>query len=383
MRSHYRCSECGSRYPVAPDLMLCPSCSRQQEPHRPLRGILEVVLEERMPPAASPLELLPVDARFFPPIPVGNTPLWRPRRLREKLGFPNLCLKDDGLNPTGSLKDRASYLVAAFAAQHGISRIAVASTGNAGSSMAGIGAAAGIAVTLFIPRNAPPAKLIQARQYGAELVLVDGNYDAAYDMCLDYAAAEKVLSRNTAHNPMTIEGKKTAALEIIRQLDRSPDCLFVSAGDGVILGGTFKGFRDARDAGTIREIPRIFAVQAEGSSAICRAFESGDFGPPAPASTVADSLAVDVPRGGYYALKQLRENGGACVTVSDEQILKAQRELAAECGLFAEPAAAAALAGFRCVRGSIPAEAVVVLLITGSGLKDTAAAEKALEADNS
>jgi threonine synthase len=192
------------------------------------------------------------------------------------------------------------------------------------------------------------------------------------------------LSRNTAYNPLTIEGKKTVMLEAVKQLagclgrDACPDHVFVPAGDGVILSGVFKGLRDLEASDRVQSIPTVYAVQAAGSRAISRALSTGDFGPPVPSSTVADSLAVDVPRGGYYALKQLRQYQGECIVVSDEDILKAQRELAAECGLFAEPAASAVLAGLHTVREGIPEDAVVVLLVTGSGLKDIASAEKAL-----
>ncbi len=376
MTFYYRCSECGELFDIDPAIMLCPVCSKMQLPDKPLRGILEVGWEGRAPKNPSPFDLLPVPKECFPPIPVGNTPLWEPELMRKKLGFPKLYLKDDSLNPTGSLKDRASYLVAAFCRRHGIKNVVLASTGNAGSSMAGVGAAAGLAVTLFIPKSAPQAKLVQALQYGAELILVDGSYDKAYDLSLDHSKTVGALSRNTAYNPMTIEGKKTAAMEIVNQLKFPPDYIFVPAGDGVILSGVYKGFRDLRRIGRIQRIPKIFAVQADGSQAISRAYLTGDFSGPVKSNTLADSLSVDVPRGGYYALKQLREHGGSCVTVSDHEILLAQKELASECGLFAEPAAAASLAGFLKAKETIPRNSTVILLITGSGLKDVVSAGK-------
>ncbi len=382
MKYFYTCSECAKHFDITPDLMVCPECSQAQRDDEPLRGVLEVAFEGALPRDFDPLDFLPVERQYFPPIPVGSTPLWTPQRLREKYGFPNLFLKDDTANPTGSLKDRASYLVAAFARKHQIQDIVLASTGNAGSSMAGVGAAANLNVTLFLPKSAPPAKMVQALQYGANLIRVDGTYDLAYDQSMAYSREKGGLSRNTAYNPLTIEGKKTVALEIFRQLQQTqqtPDYVFVSVGDGVILGGVYKGFRDLVKAGLLEKVPTIYAVQAEGSSAIFRAVQNQrQFGTPVSSTTLADSISVDIPRNGYYACKQILEHQGRSLLVSDEQIIQAQKELATESGLFAEPAGATAFAGFLKARTDLPADASVVLLITGNGLKDIANAMKGI-----
>ncbi len=379
----YRCSECGREYEITPDRMLCDDCSAEQRDDEPLRGILQVKLTGNVDrgsgttPAWTAYDLLPVERRWFPSIPVGNTPLWEPERLREELGMPKLYLKDDTANPTGSLKDRASYLVAAYARSQGIDRIVVASTGNAGSSMAGVGAAAGLQVRLYLPAAAPPAKMTQSLQYGADLVKVEGTYDEAFAQSLAYSKEHGGLSRNTGYNPLTIEGKKTVSLEIFRQLgEKAPDYVFVSAGDGVILSGLFKGFEDLVDLGFAEKMPTICMVQAEGSQAISRALEAGSFGPPSSAKTIADSISVDVPSAGYFAVGRMKRHGGRPVIVTDEEILAAQRRLASTTGLFAEPAAAAAAAGFFSIRNELPEDATVVLLITGSGLKDVDSAKK-------
>jgi len=377
----YKCSECGREFEIKPDLMVCPACSKKQEPDKPLRGILEVNFElqdEDNPEKFNVLDFLPVRAEFFPPIPVGNTPLWHPVNLRKILGFSNLFLKDDTLNPTGSLKDRASYLVAAFAKEHGIKDVVIASTGNAASSMAGVGAAQGLNITIFVPVSAPKAKIIQSLQYGARVIPVDGNYDRAYDLSLEYSKITGSLSRNTAYNPLTIEGKKTVSIEIFKQLGRVPDYIFVPVGDGVILGGLYKGFRDLKRLSLADTIPMVYAVQAEGSDAICKALENGSF-EPINARTVADSISVNIPRNGYYAIKQLKDFGGKCVRVNDGEILEAQKLLASTTGLFAEPAASASLAGFIKVKDTLNRDSVVVLLITGNGLKDIDAAKRRLE----
>lgn len=267
--------------------------------------------------------------------------------------------------------------MAAFATKFGLNEIVLASTGNAGSSMSGVGAAAGLKVKLYLPKTAPTAKLVQALQYGAELVKVNGTYDEAYELSMEWCRKEGGLSRNTAHNPMTIEGKKTVALEIFRQMGhRVPDHVFVPVGDGVIIGGVYKGFRDLVDLGLAEKVPTVHGVQAEGSCALSRAVENRGFTPPVPSDTLADSISVDVPKGGYYALKQILKYGGRAFTVSDREIIDAQKDLSTWTGLFVEPAAAASYAGYLKVRESIPREESVVLLVTGSGLKDIETATK-------
>lgn len=368
IHSKYICSECRTEFEITPDVMVCPFCSKEQKDNEPLRGILEIKYSVDGPFHVE--ELLPLDLADMPDLPVGNTPLWKAEHLGEhKL----LYLKDDTGNLTGSFKDRASILVAAFAKKHGINEIVLASTGNAGSSMAGIAAACGIKATIFLPKTAPKAKMIQALQYGAHVVSVDGNYDMAFNLSLEYSKKHKLLSRNTAYNPLTIEGKKSVAIELFRQFGDAPDYVFVPVGDGVIMSGVYKGFKDLLQFGLIEKMPTVVAVQAEGSAAIYNALRDGKF-TECKSETVADSIAVDVPRCGYYALKNLQEFKGQSVLVSDNEILLAQKELSEKAGLFAEPAAAASYAGYKKSKKDIDAEAKIALLITGSGLKDIEAA---------
>ena len=374
----YRCTVCSAAYDIRPEYTVCPQCAADQQADQPLHGILEVELQGSAGGEFSIAGLLPIEAGFFPPIPVGNTPLWEPRRLRERSGMKNLYIKDDGANPTASFKDRASWLVSAAARKFGIDEITLASTGNAGSSMAGIGAAAGQHINLFLPESAPPAKLVQALQYGARVFRVNGNYDKAYDLSLLYTRLKGGLNRNTAYNPLTIEGKKTVSLELFAQLGRAPEALFVSVGDGCIISGVYKGFKDLMQLGYIDAVPRIFGVQAETSDALCRAFHSGVF-ENIPTSTVADSICVDVPRNGAHALSMLKRYDGQMMTVSDQEILEAQLELSRTAGLFTEPAGAAAYAGLKKAGRELPAEAVVVVLTTGNGLKDTKSAALGIE----
>lgn len=373
MKFNYRCSICGATYEIAPELTVCPNCSPNQRADQPLTGILEVELHGTLEPPYTVFDLLPIESKYFPPIPVGNTPLWQPENLRKATGFNKLYLKDDGSNPTSSFKDRASYLVSAAAKKFNIQDITLASTGNAGSSMAGIGAAAGQHITLFLPKSTPSAKLVQALQYGARVFRVNGNYDLAYDLSLSFSEQKGGMNRNTAYNPLTIEGKKTVSLELFSQLRQQPDIVFVSVGDGCILSGVYKGFRDLVQLGVISSVPRIIGVQAETSDALCRAFTGGTF-ENIPTSTVADSICVDVPRNGVHALSMLKRFNGEMMTVSDTEIILAQSYLSRSTGLFTEPAGAAAFAGFQKTAPDLDPEAIVVVLTTGNGLKDSASA---------
>ncbi len=375
----YECSQCSQEYEIAPSLMVCPKCSATQQSDEPVRGILEVKLTGKVDSDFSIYDLLPVPEKYFPPIPVGNTPLWQPRNIRLKTGFPHLFVKDDGVNPTFSFKDRASFLVSAFARESGIDEIVLASTGNAGSSMAGVGAAAGQNITIFLPENAPEAKIIQSLQYGATVYKVKGNYDLAYDFSLEYSKIKGGMNRNTAYNPMTIEGKKTVSLEIYKQMSAVPDYVFVSTGDGCIVAGVIKGFKDLFQLGLIEKVPVVYSVQAEDSDALYRARQSGKF-ENRPTSTVADSICVDVPRNGYHALKLLNDFNGRIIRVSDNDILDAQHYLAANGGIFSEPAGAAAFAGFINVKDKLDSASSVVIISTGNGLKDVASALKGVSA---
>jgi len=328
--------------------------------------------------------LLPVAAdAAAPPLHVGGTPLYQAQALGAQLGLPNLFVKDDGRNPTASFKDRASALVLMKAQERSASIVTTASTGNAGAALAGLAASIGQPTVIFAPKTAPPAKVAQLQTYGATVLLVDGNYDAAFELCLAASREFGWYCRNTGYNPYTVEGKKTAAFEICEQLQwQAPDAIFVSVGDGNIITGLHRGLQDLLALGWIDRLPKLMAVQASGSSAIFNAWASGaDVITPVQASTVADSIAADLPRDGLRALRAIRQTGGKAIQVTDAEILAAIPLLARLTGVFAEPAGAAALAGLQATmqdQGSaIAPEATVVLMITGNGLKDIGSAMKA------
>jgi len=313
-----------------------------------------------------------VETKYYPQYAVGNTPVVRAPRLEEQTGCDDLWIKNDGLNPSGSLKDRASFLVVAHANQLGESTLVTASTGNAASALAAVCAAAGKKAIIYVPASAPRAKLLQMKLYGAEVRAVDGTYDEAFRLSLEHTEKSGGLNRNTAYHPLTIEGKKTVSLEMFSNFSNSaPDNVIVPVGDGVIIAGVYKGFLDLQRLGLIKELPRLICVQAERSDAIHNLISTGAYRNAAAPTTVADSISVSAPSNAWMACRAVEETRGFSVTVADEEILDAQELLARTTGVFAEPAAAATLAGLRkTIDAGRTISGRTVLLITGHGLKD-------------
>ncbi len=375
--SHWRCTDCGREFALDEVRYLCPDCARDYAPGIPLPGVLEAIfdypaLREAWLAQPDPQLFSVLPPGYYPTLPVGNTPLFRPERLATSLNLPELYIKNDSLNPSGSFKDRASELVVADAIRLGMNELVCASTGNAASSLACLCAAAGKQAVIFVPANAPAAKLAQIRVHGAELHSVAGTYDAAFAAALEYSACHACLNRNTAYNPLTIEGKKSAGLEIFLQLGAVPNWIVVPVGDGVILAGIHKAWVDLRRAGFTDSLPRLLAVQAASSDAITSYWESGSYRDVANPFTMADSISVKTPSNANWAVRALNETRGKAIRVSDGQILQAQIELARQAGIFAEPSSAAVLAGLQGALGQgwIAPGDRVVLLITGHGLKD-------------
>jgi threonine synthase len=380
-----RCVECASEFGLAEAKYVCPRCRgnlsvvydykalRKRLTRRSLKADLERSLWRY-------LELLPLAGRAgIPPVSAGWTPLYHAQKLGASTGLKNLYLKDDGRNPSASFKDRASAVIAARAFETKEGTVAGASTGNAAASLACMMAQNETKPVIFVPRTAPPAKLAQLLVYGATVLSVDGTYDQAFDLCREACDEFGWYNRNTGYNPFTREGKKTCAFEICEQLDwKVPDLVFVSVGDGNIISGLWKGFTDFHALGLIDRLPKMVAVQAEGSASIANAWKAGGPVKPVNDKTVADSISVSLPRDGTAAVSALKESKGFAVTVSDREILAAIPALARGASVFAEPAGAAAYAGLaRCAAaGTVHANDTAVIVVTGSGLKDVASAMK-------
>ena len=387
-----RCPLCGRSYQPEDVPYFCPHCGQVGTlevlyDYQDLRRSLDrdALSSNREMTMWHYKTLLPVgEDAVVPPLAVGWTPLYDTPRLAEHLGLKHVWVKDDGRNPTASLKDRASALVVTRAVEQGLRVVSTASTGNAAAALAGMSAAAGIKSIIFVPATAPEAKIAQLLVYGATVLLIEDTYDVAFDLCYEMCLSENWYCRNTGLNPYTTEGKKTVAYEIAEQSNwQVPDVVIVSVGDGNILAGVYKGFWDLKQLGWIERIPRLIGVQALGSSPLVTAWEqniSAQDMQPVDAQTIADSISAGVPRDRAKALRAVRETTGAFLAVSDEEIVSAIPQLARLSGVFAEPAAAATFAGAqRAVEsGLIRSDEQVVLLITGNGLKDVKRAQQSV-----
>jgi threonine synthase len=383
---HYECHDCGTAYSAENAMYLCPYCQKKNTADQPPKGVLKTIYNYgKIKELAAEnnlykhlqrenfLSLLPLkNSNSLPKLKVGNTPLYKFSSIDSKdLGF-ELYLKDDSQNPTFSFKDRASYVVSGWAKENGIDTIIAASTGNAGSSLAGICASQGQHAVIFVPAKAPLAKLTQIVMYGARIIPVKGTYDQAFDLSVKASEMFGFYNRNTAYNPLTIEGKKTVSFELFGDLDQKiPDRIFVPVGDGVIISGVYKGFEDLLNLGIIEKMPVIVAVQAEGSSNLINNIDRKIF-KAAASDTLADSISVDIPRNYFMAVKYLKQYAGEYITVSDDEILQASAKLSRSTGIFSEPAAVAAFAGMLKYKSKelIPGNSKNVVLLTGSGLKD-------------
>ena len=388
------CAVCGQAYEPAPDAGACPKCG----------GILEVtydydfirrrlrraVLAERRGGGMWRYrELLPVsgaaaEAMAAKGLAVGGSPLYESPRLAKALGLDRLWIKDDGVNPTASLKDRASAMAVAKAREAGAKIIACSSTGNAASSLAGNAAAAGMETYIFVPARAPKGKVAQLLMFGARVISVEGTYEDTFRLSAQAIDRWGWYNRNAAINPYLSEGKKTVSYEIAEQLGwQIPDYVALSVGDGCTIAGVWKGFKDLYAAGLTDKLPRLISVQAAGCCTVNRAIETGrEILYPKAEDTIADSIAVGVPRNILKAVRAVKESGGFTVNVSDGEILEAMALLGRTCGVFGEPAGVTGAAGVKkaAEAGLLPAGATVVSIVTGNGLKDIATAISAAPA---
>jgi threonine synthase len=391
--THLHCLLCGRDFTPGEVDYVCPDHGNE--------GILDVRYDyERIGREISPetlredreasiwryRPLLPIAAdATVPPLSVGWTPLYPAPRLGAKLGLQQLWIKDDGRQASASFKDRASAIAVVKAQEKGAEVITTASTGNAAAALSAISASVGQRNVIFVPESAPPAKIAQLLVFGSTVILVQGTYDDAFELCLEAAVEYGWYNRNTAFNPYMTEGKKTASYEICEQLGwQAPDAIFVSVGDGCIIGGLHKGLKDLLALGWITQMPRLYGVQSAGSDFMVQAWESGEdvlTKAPITANTVADSISAGLPRDRLKAMAAVKETGGSYIRVSDEAILGAIPPLARASGVFAEPAGAASFAGLIAAanQGLVGADERIVVLNTGNGLKDIANAMNAVE----
>ncbi len=382
-----KCTSCGAVYDAVPGLTTCTKCGGILDIEYDYFYIRSVLSPEELAARKDYSmwryrEFLPVGGESrLPKLRVGWSPLYKSERLANKLGIKELYIKDDGINPTASLKDRASAMAVVKAEEAGKEIIACSSTGNAASSLAGNAAAAGMKTYIFVPERAPKGKVAQLMMFGATVISVKGDYEETFRLSAEAIDRWGWYNRNAAINPYLMEGKKTVSLEIAEQLGfKMTDYVAISVGDGCTIAGVWKGFKDLYAAGFIDRLPRLISVQAEGCCPIntAAARKTMDW-KPQEENTIADSIAVGVPRNPVKALNAIRESDGVVVNVSDQEILEAMRILGRTAGVFAEPAGAAGTAGLRkaIAKGMIPADSSCVTVVTGNGLKDVANAIRA------
>ena len=376
--THAKCVRCGAEYEAVPGLTTC-TCGGMLDIQYDYGYIRTLVSRETLSGCRDYSmwryrPFLPVEPDSPPtPLRVGWSPLYPAPRLAQVLGLKALYIKDDGQNPTSSLKDRASAMAVVKAREAGADTIACSSTGNAASSLAGNAAAAGLHTYIFVPARAPKGKVAQLMTFGATVISVQGSYEETFELSKQAIDRWGWYNRNAAINPYLSEGKKTVTLEIMEQLHwQVPDYIALSVGDGCTIAGAWKGLKDLCAAGFIDRLPRLISVQAEGCCPLNRAIQTGEPWRPMEENTLADSIAVGVPRNADKALAAIRESRGLAVTVSDEEILEAMRLLGRTQGVFGEPAGAAGTAGVKKAveLGLIPAGSTVVSIVTGNGLKD-------------
>lgn len=380
------CIKCGAEIEPKPDITVCPHCGGILDIKYDYKYISSKVTAKKIIDSGDYSmwryrEYLPVEEDTKnTPLRVGWSPFYEVPKLAEMIGVKKLWIKDDGINPTASLKDRASAMAVAKAAEAKADTIACSSTGNAASSLAGNAAAAGFKTYIFVPSRAPKGKVAQLMIFGANVISVQGTYEETFRLSAEAIDRWGWYNRNAAINPYLVEGKKTVSLEIAEQMNFNvQDYVAVSVGDGCTIAGVWKGFKDLYYTGIIDRLPKLISVQAAGCCPLNTELQTGRPWQPMEENTIADSIAVGVPRNADKALNAVRESKGIAVNVTDEEILGAMRLLGRTCGLFGEPAGVTGAAGIKKARqlGLIPEDASVVGIISGNGLKDVNNAVKA------
>lgn len=384
-----QCIGCGAEYPIDEIVYNCKRCGDLLEvriDEKALRRKIEKV-DWRLRPISvwKYREFLPVfDEAKIVTLNEGGTPLYRCGRLAEELGIKNLYVKNEGANPTGSFKDRGMTVGVSKALELGVKAVVCASTGNTSASLAAYAAKAGLPCIVLIPAGKIAlGKLAQAMMYGAIVVAVKGNFDAALQIATE-ASKQVGLYLLNSINPFRIEGQKTAAFEVCDQLRwQAPDRVILPVGNAGNITAYWKGFKELKALDLIKELPKMVGVQAAGASPIAKAFaaNSAKIEPVENPETIATAIRIGNPVNWKRALNAMRESNGKALTVTDDEIVKAQKLLARKEGIFIEPASAASIAGLKKLveDGEVDSDETIVCVATGHGLKDPEAAVRACE----
>ncbi|UXD21897.1 threonine synthase [Ignicoccus pacificus DSM 13166] len=376
MRPRLRCVNCGAEYDPSPKLFTCPKCGHLLEvvftPDE-LPPFTEFRRRSRMMGIWRFKELLPLKTERPVTMGEGSTPLIRLEKLEKIIGVRRLYVKFEGANPTGSFKDRGMSLAITLAREVGSKAVVAASTGNTAASAAAYAARAGLKTFLLLPRGKVAlGKLAQSIMHGAIIVEIEGNFDLALDTAKELAKRDEFYPLNS-FNPWRLEGQKTLGFELFEDIG-VPDHIFVPVGNAGNISAIWKGFKELKRWGYSDSLPKMNGIQAEGASPIASAFKAGLRAPLFTDSpeTVATAIRIGKPVNWLKAWKAVTESGGTFESVTDSEILRAQRLLAREEGIAAEPAGAASVAGLikLASQGYFNGDETVVAVVTGHGLKD-------------
>ncbi len=378
--THLECGLCHEKFEAHTRWNLCPRCQRPLLARYDLEGARKVLTPDMLPARESSLwryrELLPVcDLRYKLTLGEGFTPLHRTARLGDELGFKQLFIKDEGLNPTGSFKARGLAVAISRAIELGVNSVSIPTAGNAGGAMSAYAAVAGIEAHVFMPADVPIPFINECKALGAHVTLIEGLITDCAEAAAEGVKKHNRFDMSTLKEPYRLEGKKTMGYELVEQLDWTlPDVIIYPTGGGTGLVGMWKAFDEMEKLGWIgKERPRMVTVQSEGCAPLVKAFKEGkefaEFWQGA--KTIADGLRVPAAVGDFLILRGLRESNGTAVAVPDKEIMEAANLMGRTQGIFAAPEGGATLAGFINLRkqGWIKDDEKVVLFNTGSAYK--------------
>ncbi|MFL6595089.1 MAG: threonine synthase [Chthoniobacterales bacterium] len=378
--THLECTNCGLRHEWQTLENLCTKCAKPLFPRYDLEAAGRVMTKDALKARERSLwryrEVLPLPLDVEPvSLGEGGTPLLNARRFGERFGLTSLLVKDESVNPTQSFKARGMATAVSMAKQLGATKLAVPSAGNAGGAMAAYAARAGLEAHVFMPRDTPRANIIECREVGAHVTLIDGLITDCGAEIAKRKAAEGWFDMSTLKEPYRVEGKKTLGYELAEQLNwELPDVVLYPTGGGTGLIGMWKAFDEMESLGWIgSKRPRMFTIQASGCAPIVRAFEAGEeFAAEFPnAHTAASGLRVPKAVGDFIMLRILRESGGGAITVDDAEMIRVTRDVGASEGLFVAPEGAACFAALQPLldQGKITRDERIVIFNTGSGIK--------------
>jgi len=382
-RYKLQCFECHRDLPAEETGFRCKTCGGLLEVQFDLDGKREPAWKNRQLSVWRYRELLPIEKEeSIISLAEGGTGLHRCKRLGRRLGLKKFYVKNEGENPTGSFKDRGMTVAISKARELGKNKVLCASTGNTAASLAAYSARAGMECIVLIPKGkVAGGKMLQVLMHGAKLIQIEGDFDQALEIAMQLADRRGEFYLMNSLNPFRLEGQKTLAFEILDQLDmRVPDVVVLPVGNGGNISAAWKGFSEFQQLRIVKDRPRMIGIQAEKAAPIARAVKSkqNKIRPVHNPQTIATAIRIGSPVNWPKVLRTIKESRGTAETVTDHEILEAQKELATLEGIFVEPASAASIAGLKKLteKGRVDPSETIVCVTTGHGLKDPSVLER-------